>query len=172
MVHLALVAGMPLARALDRWWTADLAAAVGWAGAQALVPWYAAVIALVAIAVQLTWLAATARVPAKALTRRAMALAAAAAIGAALLWPLAAPFFAVPIPALDELRRYSLDWRWYLTPPCDTWLGALLTGTAGYSGAWGLSRLLLRRTRRRDGGADGRDGDDVLYRVRPARPSP
>lgn len=141
MVHLALIAGMPLAaRALERWWTrqrpGDLAAAVAWAGGQALVAWYAAVIALVAIVVQLAWLAVTMRAPVAALARRAMALALAAAIGGAVLWPLAAPFFAVPTPGLDELRRYSLDWRWYLTPPRDTWLGASLTGAAGYGGAW------------------------------------
>jgi len=141
LVHLALVAALPLsAQALDRWWTrqrpGDLAAAVAWAGAQALVAWYAAVIALVAIVVQLAWLAATVRVPVAALARRALALAVAAAIGGTVLWPLAAPFLAVPMPALDELRRYSLDWRWYVTPPHDTWLGALMTGTAGYGGAW------------------------------------
>ncbi|MGD9906727.1 MAG: hypothetical protein AB7U83_24940 [Vicinamibacterales bacterium] len=141
MVHLALVAGLLLgARAVDRWWTgerrADLVAAVAWSSAQALVAWYGAVITLVVLTVQLAWLTLAERVRAAVLARRIVELSVAGAVGALVLWPLASPFLAVPAPALDELRRFSLDWRWYVTPPRDTWLGAWMSGAPGSATAW------------------------------------
>ncbi len=134
ILHLALLAGIPLtARALDRWWhgarVRDLAWAVALACVQALVSWYSAVLAAIAIGVQLAWLATVTREPVPALLRRGRTLALAGLVAMAALWPLARPFLGTPAAPPHELRIFSLTPSDFLTPTTDTWTGALLTGT-------------------------------------------
>ena len=105
-----------------------MAWAVALACLQALVSWYSAVLAAIAIGVQFAWLAAVTRDPRSALLRRGPALAVAGVIAVAALWPLARPFLGTPAAPLAEVRSLSLTPSDFLVPTTDTWTGALLTG--------------------------------------------
>ncbi len=147
VVHLALLAGMLLtARSLDRWWhdhrPADLAVAVAVACGQALVSWYAAVIALIVIAAQLGWLALVGPWSRPLLVRRATALAIAGLGALAVLAPVARPFLGTPPPSRAETRGFSLEAHWYLQPPTDTWPGAWITHTTAHD-SWDYRRSLF-----------------------------
>lgn len=144
VVHLALVAGMLLtARALDRWWhghrPTDLAVAVAVACGQALVSWYSAVIALIVIAVQLGWLAAGSSWSRPVLARRMTALAIAGIAALAILAPVARPFLGTPPPTRAEMRLFSLQPRYFVEPPTDTWPGAVVTATTAHE-TWDYRR--------------------------------
>lgn len=134
MIHLAVLAGFCLtARSLDLWWRErrprHLACAVTVAGAQALVSWYAAVIAIVMIGVQLAWLTVSEPSGVKVMSRRIAALALAAALAVAAMWPLARPFLGTPPPSRQELRTYSLEPVNFLSPPLDTTFGPAMAGS-------------------------------------------
>lgn len=117
---------------LDRWWTgqrgSDLVLAILSAVAQALVSWYVAVLVLMAIAGQVTWLAWLTRDDRPRLVRRLAALAVAGLIAVGLLWPLAGAV-ARSIPAArEEARLYSARPDYYVVPPENTPLGRLIVG--------------------------------------------
>ena len=138
LIHLAVLAGfMVTALFLDRWWrhqrTVDLAAAFAVACWQALVSWYAAVIAIVVIATQLIWLALFERQPLSALLQRGILLAGCAILVLVLMWPLAHPFLGAPGPEREELVRFSLEAQNFFQPPTDTWIGRWINGGTGSS---------------------------------------
>lgn len=135
LIHLAVLAGFALAPIwLDRWWRSghsrDLAIAVAIACVQALVSWYAAVLMVLLLVLQVAWLLATAHQSLPRALARAATLGASAAIAGALLWPAARPFLGMTPPSVDELRRFSLQPWFFAWPPHDTWAGALLQGGA------------------------------------------
>lgn len=145
LIQLAVLAGFALVPVhLDRWWRQGhgkwLALAVTLAWLQALMSWYAAVLMVLVVLVQLAWLVVTERPTGRALLGRLALLVTAATIAAVLLWPFATPFFDMVPPTLDELRRFSLEPSFYLSPPRDTWAGALMTGHQGEAGPWDYRR--------------------------------
>lgn len=145
LIHLAVLAGFALAPLyLDRWWRherpSDLVTAVAVSVLQALVSWYAAVLMVVILAVQVAWLAATAGAPSRRTLARLGMLAVSAAAALGLLWPLARPFLGLERPSVEELRTFSLDPRFFVSPPTDTWAGALMHAGTTTDSAWNYQR--------------------------------
>lgn len=141
LLHLGVLGGFVLTPLwLDRWWRdgqrGDLARAVGIALLQALVSWYAAVLVVLVVVVQIAWLAATEPGPAARMRARAAALAVAGLATAALLWPLARPFLGLPKPPREELRSYAVQPHFYVTPPHDTLAGNYMHGGAPIGLPW------------------------------------
>jgi len=145
LIHLAVLAGFALAPIwLDRWWRSgharDLAIAVAIACVQSLVSWYAAVLVLLVLLVQVTWLFATGHLSWHRALTRAATLGAAAAVAGAVLWPIARPFLGAAPPSVEELRTFSLLPSYFAQPPVDTWAGALLQGGAAGTAPWDYRR--------------------------------
>ena len=145
LIHLAVLAGFALAPLwLDRWWRSgqarDLGIAVAIACVQALVSWYAAVVVVLVLLVQIAWLFATEHTSWRRALARVAALLAAAAVAGVVLWPVARPFLGADPPAVEELRSFSLQPSYFARPPRDTWAGALLDGGAADPDAWDYRR--------------------------------
>jgi hypothetical protein len=141
MLNLGVLGGFALSPLfLDRWWQSgrwrELGAAVGIACLQALVSWYAAVLVVIVIAVQVTWYLVIDHGTTADLRRRVLALGASAAVAGALLWPLARPVLGLPAPTLDELRLYAVQPEFYVTPPHDTLAGNLMHGGRAITVSW------------------------------------
>ena len=141
LLHLGVLGGFVLAPLwLDRWWHdgehRDLARAVGIALVQSLVSWYAAVLVVLVVLVQLGWLAVTAPGAASRMRQRAASLAVAGLVAGALLWPLARPFLGLPKPPREELRLYAVEPHFYVTPPHDTLAGNAMHGGAPIAVPW------------------------------------
>jgi len=145
LIQLAVLAGFALAPLwLDRWWRGgarrDLAVAVGIACVQALVSWYAAIIMVVVLIVQVTWLFATEAADGLRTRGRIASLLVAGAIAAAILWPFARSVSGISPPSLEEVRRFSLQPAWYVWPPQDTLAGAMVHGVPFEVTAWDYRR--------------------------------
>lgn len=145
LIQLAVLAGFALAPLwIDRWWRGgarrELAAAVGIACVQALVSWYAAIIMVIVLIVQVAWLIATEGADRTRTRGRIASLLVAGAIAAAILWPFARSVTGMSPPSAEEVRRFSLQPSWYLWPPLDTWAGALMNGTVDRTTAWDYRR--------------------------------
>lgn len=145
LIHLAVLAGFALAPIwLDRWWRAgrvrDLGVAVAIACIQALVSWYAAVLMVLVLGIQIAWLFATDHRAWRLTLTRAAALGVAATVAGSVLWPAARPFLGATPPTVEELRGFSLQPSYFARPPQDTWAGALLQGEAAVAGEWDYRR--------------------------------
>jgi hypothetical protein len=130
---------LPLSLLLFEHWSAKptFARAAKWGLAillQALSGWYLAVFVLVTNAVLIVW--RTAAVVRNRWIARVWHVAVVGLIGAAAIWPFAAPYRELERPSIAEVARLSADWASYGVPPENTLVGQLWLSHLGTGPRW------------------------------------